>query len=221
MNFIFDFDGTLADSSLGIYEAFKQSCIKNQLSYPDLNSFKKIIGPPINKLIFKVFPNIGEPEKEKFIVNFRKEYDNNFYKKSKWYEGVVETLNYLSNQDKNNLYIITNKPTEICIKLLEESNLYKLFDTVIGIDYLLYIGTSKAKKFSDKSIAINYLISKKRLNKNKCVYVGDTFEDQISSEKCGIKFIPALYGFYSWNKDNSAQFKLETISKLIKFSNIT
>ena len=86
---------------------------------------------------------------------------------------------------------------------------------------MLYIGTSEAKKFSDKSIAINYLISKKRLNKNKCVYVGDTFEDQISSEKCGIKFIPALYGFYSWNNDNSEQFKIETISKLIKFGNIT
>ncbi len=183
MNFIFDFDGTLADSSFGIYEAFKESCIKSNLTYPDFNSFKKIIGPPINKLIYKVFPKIEEPEKDKFIINFRKEYDNNFYKKFEWYEGVVETLTYLSNQERNNLYIITNKPTEICIKLLRESNLYKLFNTVIGIDYLLYLGTLEARKFPDKSKAINYLISSKGLNKNQCVYIGDTLEDKISSEK--------------------------------------
>ena len=220
MNFIFDFDGTLADSSLGIYEAFKHSCKKNNLIYPDLNSFKKNIGPPINKLIHKIFPNIEGIVKEKFIIDFREEYDNNCYQKFQWYEGVFETLNYLTEGNKNNLYIITNKPTSICIKLLKGSNLYQLFDTVIGIDYLFYIRSKQAKVFSKKSVAIDYLIKQRNLNKNKCVYIGDTIEDKISSEKCGINFIPALYGFYEWNSNDSANFKLESISNLINHSSI-
>ena len=221
MNLIFDFDGTLADSSLGIYEAFKYSCKKNNLRYPDLASFKKYIGPPINKLIYKVFPNIEAIKKEKFISNFRRSYDNDFYKKFEWYEGVPETLNFLAESNKNNLYIITNKPTSICIKLLKESKLYQLFDTVIGIDYLFYIGSRQAKKFSEKSHAINYLISQKGLNKKQCVYIGDTIEDKVSSEKSGIQFIPALYGFYKWDINDSANFKLKTISNLINHNCIS
>ncbi len=215
MNLIFDFDGTLADSSLGIYEAFKYSCKKNNLDYPDLGSFKKIIGPPINKLIHKVFPNMEPIKKEKFISNFRKSYDNDFYKKFEWYKGVPETLTFLRESNENRLYIITNKPTSICIKILKESKLYQLFDTVIGVDYLSYIGSKQAKKFSEKSLAINYLISQKSLNKKQCIYIGDTIEDKVSSEKSGIQFIPALYGFYEWNISDSSNFKLKTISNLI------
>ena len=33
-NYIFDFDGTLADSSIGIHRAFASSCIENDLEPP-------------------------------------------------------------------------------------------------------------------------------------------------------------------------------------------
>ena len=42
-NYIFDFDGTLADSSIGIYEAFSSSCLENDLEPPDIKTFKKHI----------------------------------------------------------------------------------------------------------------------------------------------------------------------------------
>ena len=41
----FDFDGTLADSSEGIYESFKVSCFKLNLEPIPINEFKKFIKP--------------------------------------------------------------------------------------------------------------------------------------------------------------------------------
>ena len=40
---------------------------KNNLHCPDLDSFKKNIGPPINKLIYKVFPNMEAIKKKIYI----------------------------------------------------------------------------------------------------------------------------------------------------------
>ena len=49
----FDFDGTLADSSEGIYESFKNSCFKLNLEPVSINKFKKFIGPPISQILRK------------------------------------------------------------------------------------------------------------------------------------------------------------------------
>ena len=79
------------------------------------------------------------------------------------------------------------------------------------------------KKLSDRNsnVSSHYLISQKGLNKKQCVYIGDTFEDKVSSEKSGIQFIPALYGFYEWDISDSSNFKLKTISNLINHNCIS
>ena len=70
-NYIFDFDGTLADSSIGIYKAFSSTCIKNNLKPPEINAFKKHIGPPIYRLIYSIYPNITDSQKNTFVKTFR------------------------------------------------------------------------------------------------------------------------------------------------------
>ena len=97
-NYIFDFDGTLADSSIGIYRAFKSSCVKNNLEPPDIKMFKKHIGPPIYKLIYLIYPDIKQYKKENFVKTFRNEYDNKFFKIVDWYE---EGLDHIYNNDNN------------------------------------------------------------------------------------------------------------------------
>ena len=215
-NFIFDFDGTLADSSSGIYKAFCSSCLKTNLNPPNINYFKKFIGPPIDKLIYNIFPDIEDIQKNIFIESFRADYDKKFYKDINWYEDILETINFLIKERNGSIYIITNKPTLICIKLLKESKLIHLFEKVIGIDYRIFNNEHKGKVFDNKSTAIEYFFSNKNLIKDQSVYIGDTYNDKIAADKCKIKFIAAKYGFYDWDKDkNSSLLSINSLNELI------
>ena len=202
-NYIFDFDGTLADSSIGIYEAFSSSCLENDLEPPDIKTFKKHIGPPIYKLIYLLYPDIKENKKDKFVRTFRNEYDNKFYKFVDWYEGVFETIEYLEKIKRSNLYIITNKPTLTCINLLAEANILNSFKKVLGVDYKIFNNEKNASNFENKTFAFDYFFEKTNLSKEQSVYIGDTLNDKISAENCNLNFIAVKYGFYNWDLNDS------------------
>ena len=219
-NYIFDFDGTLADSSIGIYRAFASSCIENDLEPPNINTFKKFIGPPIYKLIYLIFPDIKENKKDKFVRTFRYEYDNKFYKFVNWYEGVFETIGYLKKIERSNLFIITNKPTLTCINLLAEANIFNSFREIIGIDYKIFIKEKNASNFESKKSAFDYFFAKTKLSKDQSVYIGDTLNDKISAEKSNLKFIAVKYGFHNWDSNDKNLTLIDSISELkqdIKF----
>ena len=219
-NYIFDFDGTLADSSIGIYRAFASSCIENDLEPPNINTFKKFIGPPIYKLIYLIFPDIKENKKDKFVRTFRYEYDNKFYKFVNWYEGVFETIGYLKKIERSNLFIITNKPTLTCINLLSEANIFNSFREIIGIDYKIFIKEKNASNFENKTCAFDYFFEKTKLSKDQSVYIGDTLNDKISAEKSNLNFIAVKYGFHNWDSNDKNLTLIDSISELkqdIKF----
>ena len=213
-NLIFDFDGTLVDSSSGIFESFKSSCIKYKLNIPNKDFFKEKIGPPINKLIYDIFPEIENKKKEKFIQYFRSEYDYKFYLDYQWYEGALDTINCLIENYDRKAFIVTNKPTLTCLKILKDSKIQNLFNEVIGIDYMIFTKVKKGEIFSNKSIALDYLFSKTNIKKSQSIYIGDTLNDKLSSEKSNLRFIAAKYGFYDWNK-NKEQL-VESIDAIIQ-----
>ena len=70
-NLILDFDGTLADSSIGIYQAFTSSSNKIELQPPLYERFKESIGPPIDKLIEIYYPVISESKKKRNDCRFQ------------------------------------------------------------------------------------------------------------------------------------------------------
>ena len=76
----FDFDGTLADSSEGIYESFKNSCFEINLEPVSINKFKKFIGPPISQILRKIYPNLSTNQISDFKYFFRNDYDNKNFK---------------------------------------------------------------------------------------------------------------------------------------------
>ena len=70
MNLIFDLDGTIIDSSNGIYEAYKIS-IKNILQPIKKKYFTSKIGPPIQEIIKDLHPSINEKNIERVRKLFR------------------------------------------------------------------------------------------------------------------------------------------------------
>ena len=194
----FDFDGTLADSSEGIYESFKNSCFKLNLEPVSINKFKKFIGPPISDILRKIYPNLSANQISDFKDFFRNDYDNKNFKLVNWYPGVQKGLKILAESGKfNSINVITNKPTKPTITLLKNAKLDSYFNNIYGIDYKLFRQIS-TKSFINKGEAINFAIQTQKVKTNNALYIGDTNSDLLASKENNIKFVAVNYGFYLW-----------------------
>ena len=214
MQLIFDFDGTLADSAPGIYASFRLACTRMNLKAPPFDTFRDSIGPPVQRLAQRFFPDLPEPDLEAFRLIFRQNYDYQAFRQCDWYESVKPTITALGSSPEVNLAIVTNKPTYPTLELLKGGGLLEYFQLVVGIDYQFYQGSGPA--FATKADAIRFTYSHLDQGASSAFYIGDTPSDREASKACGLKFIAATYGFHSWQQDElSDTICISTITELI------
>ena len=174
MQLFFDFDGTLADSSPGIYMSFELACSRLGLIAPAYEVFCDSIGPPVQRLARQFFPLLTDAQVETFRQAFREDYDNHRFRQCRWYAGVEATLKTLAEQEHARMAIITNKPTRPTLELLKAGEIAELFELVVGIDYPVFQGTGPA--FAGKAEAIKFAHSQLDNSSPGGIYVGDTPE---------------------------------------------
>ena len=217
-NLFFDFDGTLADSSEGIYESFKNSCFKLNLEPISINKFKEFIGPPISQILRKIYPNLSKNQISDFKDFFRNDYDNKNFKLVNWYPGVQKGLKFFAKSGKfNSINVITNKPTKPTIALLKNAKLDLYFNNIYGIDYKLFRKIS-TKSFINKAEAIKFALQSQKIKTNYALYIGDTNSDLLASKKNNIKFVAVNYGFYLWKESeiSKADYMISNFNGLYK-----
>lgn len=198
MQLFFDFDGTLADSSPGIYASFEFACTQLNLEPPAFKTFRETIGSPVQVLAQHFFPYLTESDLEAFRLFFRDDYDHNRFRQCDWYAGVKPTIAALAALPGTNLAIVTNKPTNPTLELLRTGGLLECFQLVMGIDYQIYRGSGSA--FSNKADAIRFAQAHFKPEASAAVYIGDTPSDRDASHACGLQFIAATYGFHRWQQ---------------------
>jgi len=193
----FDFDGTIVDSSLGIYRAFAKACSDHELAAPDFEHFKSFIGPPIADILRNLFPDCQPELHHSFIESFRFQYDNFCFKDFTVYPFVTTTLRALVDAHRINLYIVTNKPTQITNKMLSIAAL-PFFKGVYGIDYLAVLFNDPNQTFHSKAQALSYVMTSNQIQAKNAVYVGDTLGDFQSATLNNLSFVACDYGFFDW-----------------------
>lgn len=195
-NILFDFDGTLVDSSEGIYRAFTKSCSKIKATCPGSDVFKELIGPPIRQIAATCFPFISNYELDAFEKCFRNYYDSVDFSYVKWYPGVIEWLSSNCGH-ASSIYVVTNKPTMITKSIISLAGIDDCFAEIIGIDYRIVNATGTL--FKDKSEAIDSLLTSAKIDPYTTLYIGDTPSDLQSCLKNKVKFVAATYGFHNWS----------------------
>ena len=187
---IFDLDGTLIDSSEGIFKAFCAASLDLHLPPPSFSFFKSLIGPPVRN----IYPQIFDcPSKQDFFVErFRYHYDTQYYSYFSFYDYLLPTLQNIIELEIT-ISIVTNKPTLPSLSII--SNLPFLcrhVNPLIGIDYF---DPSVNYTSSFKTYSILYISNLLQLPLTDLCYVGDTLQDYHSAAEAGISFIGCKYGF--------------------------
>lgn len=182
-NILFDFDGTISDTSKGAIKGFKYVMDEFNLDYSKMD-LKEFIGPTLQES-FKKFCGFKEEQILKAIKIFREYYNKIGLYESEMYMGIDKVLEELYN-NKCNLYIASTKPTIFIKELLRNYELSKYFKDISG--------SPLEGKSIQKDMAISKIIKKYNLNRKETVMVGDRKYDIIGAKQNKIQSIGVQYG---------------------------
>ena len=186
---IFDFDGTLVDSEITIYQCFQS--ITNYLAPERIANAKNIlIGPPLRDTASEILGQNQQEQLDEFVKLFIEMHDDHAIKNTQPYPDVIETLEKLHSK-KIFMAIATNKRHTPTIKLINHYNWQ---------DYFITIECSDDKSFiRNKDEMIQDILNKDK-NFYKAFFIGDTVNDGLSANLSDLSFIKADYG-YGRNQD--------------------
>lgn len=199
---LFDFDGTIFDSSEGIFKSLQYAFTADNKPAPSYSELRRFIGPPIYDS-FKNFYGYDDEKIDFMVKKYRERYSTDGVWESAVYYGIPELLDNLKNSGIR-LATASSKPTHFIEQLLKKHNLYDYFDFVGGVTF--------DEISSDKTDIINNAIDVLKADKASAVMVGDRKFDINGAKGAGIPCIAVLYGFGSRKEfiENKADFIAET-----------
>lgn len=180
---LFDLDGTLLDTSPGIFNSVRFA--EQQLGFspiPD-EQLRVFVGPPPKQMYQKVY-GVDEETAAK-ATGFHRQYSREkaIYEATV-YPGMKETLAALQQQGYK-LGVATLKGQKIAEKVLEIHGLAAYFQAIVGMD--------EAESFT-KCKTIQVAMEQTNTTGN-VLMVGDSEYDYIGACEAGVDFVGAVYGF--------------------------
>ena len=206
---IFDFDGTLADTTELVKNSFKHICKVYNKEYNEdyiLSTFGEPLASVINR-------DYKEHNVEEVLRTYRSYHEERFEDEVPMYDSVYETLQFLCEKDYK-LGIATSRLKDSTINALEQFNITHFFKCVITADDVV-----NPKPHSEPIQKAMALLDSKA---EETMYVGDAGIDMICARNAGV--IPALVGWHSNSMDLAREYDVKhlllTMKDLISIAQI-
>lgn len=205
---IFDFDGTLVDTSQGIFNAVNYALKALDLPQDrDPVSLSRMVGPPLRK---GFADNYGITD-EAATVKYREYYADKGCLECTPYGGMAELLTALKNRGVR-LAVATLKPEDFTVRILEHLGWTAYFDAVAGaaLDGSL---DSKAALIGAAMERLN------GVKAERTVMVGDRAGDMQGGKQYGLATVFCRYGF-AGDKDEEgagADGSVNSVEELSRF----
>ncbi len=180
---IFDFDGTLFDTSIGLTLAINELLKKYNLNEITRDEVKKIVGGGIRETLKKIFKDRFD---ENLVSEFNEAYSKYMFEGLVPYTGIIETLKKIKEKLDVKFAIYSNKSKFFIVEILRRFDIYNLFDEIITID--------DGFKKPDGRV-IEYLIEKYNIERSNVYIVGDSCCDVESAKISNVKSIFVNWGF--------------------------
>lgn len=206
---IFDLDGTLINSLEDIQTGVNFALSNYGFKERNIEEIRSFIGNGADALIKRALPeNTAEDTFLEVLAIYKKYYDEHSVVKTKPYDGIIQLVEKLKKRNIN-VAVNTNKPDFVANLITKY-----FFDNIftVGAD------TEKRRKkpFSD---GVDYIIEKFQIQRENCIYVGDTAVDIETAKNSNIKSIGVLWGFRTYDDIKGADYivsKPEGILKIIE-----
>lgn len=180
-NVIFDFDGTVVDSSKLVLKLSNDMAREWNMEPPDIEDLKELSGLTIKQRCKKLnIPLYRLPIMNLAVQDKVKSHIDDL----EWIDGMEQVLKTLK-QAGINLKMISSNTVQNINRFFENNN----------ADYFSSIYSSRG--IFDKHLSIRALLKKYKLKRQETIYVGDEFRDIRASKKAKVDIISVTWGFDS------------------------
>lgn len=182
---LFDLDGTLLDTSPGIFNSVRFAEKSLGLNPIPDSKLRKFIGPPPIKSYMDNHGVSHEIAVE--ATRFHRQYGAEYgIYEAEVYDGIPELLEKLRTKGLM-LGVCTLKRQDIAEKVLDNFKLIDFFDVIVGIDN---------QELLTKTDTINIALEKLMYyDKSRVILIGDSMYDFEGAKEANIDFIGVTYGF--------------------------
>ncbi|MDR2046968.1 MAG: HAD hydrolase-like protein [Clostridiales bacterium] len=179
----FDLDGTLFDTSGGVYAAFAHVFGRYGADV-DESVYPSFIGPPVRQTLERFFPRERAAEAHDLFRAFYGRPEVKFHAAP--YRGIERVLSYCGSVGLR-VYTATSKSEIMSREILGKFGMADYFDNVYGADATL----GRVKKEDVLAYALNDSGEKPA----ECLLIGDTSYDADGAKAVGIACLAVTYGF--------------------------
>lgn len=191
---IFDFDGTIADTSPGIIDSHKFALKQMNATIPSDEELLKLIGGNLLNIYTNIF-KFKEEDARLAIKIYRDRYAKVGIHMANLYPNFEELLIELKAYGIK-IGVATLKAERFAIAMINELGIGKYFDVICGMD---------ENDNMTKSDLINKCCNLCDIDKNRTLLIGDSTNDYEGSKKSRVDFLGVTYGF-GINKNNKYEF---------------
>lgn len=184
---VFDFDGTLCDTGVGVKKSAKYALDAFGIKAPEWEELDFFIGPPL-LVTFQERFNQSVTDAEKLVKKYRERYTNIGLYESEFYNGIPQLIKNLKSQGFK-LGIASSKPINYVEELLIKADLQTYFDYISAVSF-------NADCESKQSI-LERCLNELGVEPNDAIMVGDRFYDMDGARGAGVDSVGVLWGFGS------------------------
>lgn len=203
---LFDLDGTILDSLPAIEASVCAAFVACDLPVPG-GSLRELIGPPIRMILGKAGKITDETTLDALERAFRIDYDSTGWQRTICFPGAAHVLQTM-HQRGHRLFVASNKPQQVSLRILEKEQLLDVFEAVVTRD-------SRSPAYAGKEEMIRSLLTERDIALENCVMVGDTIEDAQAAAAVGIRFVYMAHGYGVIDTASLVACKLDRFSQFL------
>jgi len=184
---VFDLDGTLIDSRRDLADSANVMLAGYGAGPLSEEQIASMVGSGAATLVKRVITAAGvDAPPDEALARFLSAYDARLTHHTRPYDGIPALLDDLRAADVS-MAVLTNKPLEQSVRILDAFNLSKYFQWVIGGD-----GPWPRKPAPE---GMQFLLQQADVRADETVLVGDSTIDLQTSRNAGVAICLARYGF--------------------------
>jgi len=183
---LFDLDGTLTDSKLGITRSIQYAMTKLGLAVPEADELHWCIGPPLKGSFARLLDSSDDTLLDRAVSLYRERFGTVGLFENTLYPLIPETLAAVRSLGCDT-YVVTSKPGVFAQRIVEHFGLSGLFERVYG--------SQLNGVHTEKSELIAHVLREESLPPARVVMIGDRWHDIAGAKSCGVRAIGVSYGY--------------------------
>jgi phosphoglycolate phosphatase len=204
---VFDLDGTLVDSKTDLVNSVNAMLRETGRAELPPKRITSYIGHGAPQLMASALgPGSSETERQAALAIFLQHYDRHKLEATRPYPGVVEGLLALADSGAP-MAVLTNKPRQLGVEILEGLQLAKFFRSIYG-------GDSFASKKPDP-VGVLTMLQEMDVQPVDSAMVGDSDVDMETARNAAMLAVGVTYGFGQHDRGNCpADVYIDTLEEL-------